>query len=92
VVLYGCETWSLILRKQRRLRVFENRVLRRIFGLKRMKRLEVGESCIMRRLIRMMRSRRMGGAGHVARMGKSGMHIGYGGKATRKETSRKNKT
>jgi hypothetical protein len=32
VVLYGCETWSLILKEKRRLRVFENRVLRRIFG------------------------------------------------------------
>ena len=31
-VLYGCETWSLTLRKERRLRVFENRILRRIFG------------------------------------------------------------
>ena len=35
VVLYGCETWSLILREERRLRVFENRVLRRVFGPKR---------------------------------------------------------
>jgi hypothetical protein len=35
VVLYECETWSLTLREERRLRVFENRVLRRIFGLKR---------------------------------------------------------
>jgi hypothetical protein len=35
VVLYGCETWSLTLRKEYRLRVFENRVLRRIFGPKR---------------------------------------------------------
>jgi len=34
-VLYGCETWSLTLREERRLRVFENRVLRRIFGPKR---------------------------------------------------------
>jgi len=34
-VLYGCETWSLILREERRLRVFENTVLRRIFGPKR---------------------------------------------------------
>jgi hypothetical protein len=34
-VLYGCETWSLILREERRLRVFENRVLRRMFGPKR---------------------------------------------------------
>jgi hypothetical protein len=35
VVLYGCETWSLILREKHRLRVVENRVLRRIFGTKR---------------------------------------------------------
>jgi len=33
--LYGCEIWSLTLREERRLRVFENRVLRRIFGSKR---------------------------------------------------------
>jgi len=35
VVWYGCETWSLILREERRLRVFENRVLRREFGPQR---------------------------------------------------------
>ena len=35
VVLYGCETWSLILREKRRLRLFENRVLRRMFGSNR---------------------------------------------------------
>jgi hypothetical protein len=35
VVLYGCETWSLTLREEYRLRVFENRVLKRIFGPKR---------------------------------------------------------
>jgi len=35
VVLYGCETWSLTLREERRLRMFENRVLRRIIGPKR---------------------------------------------------------
>jgi hypothetical protein len=35
VVLYGCKTWSLTLREGHRLRVFENRVLRRIFGPKR---------------------------------------------------------
>ena len=34
-VLYGCETWPLTLRKERRRRVFENRVLRRVFGPKR---------------------------------------------------------
>jgi hypothetical protein len=35
VIQYGCETWSLTLREEHGLRVFENRVLRRIFGLKR---------------------------------------------------------
>ena len=35
VVLYGCETWSLTMREEHRLRVFENQVLRRIFGPKR---------------------------------------------------------
>jgi len=35
VVLYGCETWSLILQEERKLRVFENMVLRRIFGPRR---------------------------------------------------------
>ena len=35
VVLYGCETWSLTLKEERRLKVFENRVLREIFGVKR---------------------------------------------------------
>ena len=35
VVLYGCETWSLTLREEHRLRVFENRVLKRIFGPRR---------------------------------------------------------
>jgi hypothetical protein len=35
MLMYGCETWSLTLKEERRLRVFENRVLRRIFGPKR---------------------------------------------------------
>jgi len=35
VILYGCETWSLILREERKLRVFDNMVLMRIFGLRR---------------------------------------------------------
>ena len=38
VVMYGCETWSLTLREERRLRMFENRVLRRTFGHMREKR------------------------------------------------------
>jgi len=44
VVLYGCETWSLRLREEHRLRVFENRVLRRVFGQGN------GENYIMRSL------------------------------------------
>jgi hypothetical protein len=46
VVLYGCEAWFLTLREEHRLRVFENRVLRRIFGPERDE--EAGENCIMR--------------------------------------------
>ena len=45
VVLYGCETWSLTLREERKLRVFENRVFRRIFGPRRH---EVPGECITR--------------------------------------------
>jgi hypothetical protein len=48
VALYGCETWSLTLREEHRLRVFENRVLRRIFGPKREEVRENGDNCIMR--------------------------------------------
>jgi hypothetical protein len=47
VVLYGCETWSLILREERRLRVFENMVLRRVFGPKRDEVTRNGENYIM---------------------------------------------
>ena len=50
VVLYGCETWSLTLREERRLRVFENRVLRRVFGPKRDEVTGNGENYIMRSL------------------------------------------
>ena len=51
VVLYGCETWSLILGEDRRLRVFENRVLRSVFGPKRDKVKGNGENNIMRSLV-----------------------------------------
>jgi hypothetical protein len=76
VVLYGCETWSLGLREQ--LRVFENRVLRRIFGPKRggvtggWRRLhneELRDLYSSPSIIRIKESRRMRWAGHVARMG-----------------------
>jgi hypothetical protein len=46
VVLYGCETWSLTLGEERRLRVFENTVLRKIFGPK-IEEVDHGENCIM---------------------------------------------
>jgi hypothetical protein len=48
-VLYGCETWSLTLREEQRLRVFENSLLRRIFGSKRLQ--GIGEDYITRNLI-----------------------------------------
>ena len=51
VVLYGSETWSLTLREERRLRVFENRALRRVFGPKRDEATGNGENYIMRSLV-----------------------------------------
>jgi hypothetical protein len=78
VALYGCETWSLTLREEYRLRVFENRVLRRIFGPRRdkvtrdWKKLhneELHDLYTSPRIIRIMKSRMMRWAGHVARMG-----------------------
>jgi len=79
VVLYGCETWSLTLREERKLRVFENRVLRRIFGPRReevtgeWRRLhneELNDFYSSSNIVRVMKLRRMRWAGHVARMGK----------------------
>jgi hypothetical protein len=76
-VLYGCKTWSLTLREEHRLRVFENRVLRGIFGPKRdevmgeWRKLHNGELhnlCSSPDIIRQIKSRRMRWAGHVERM------------------------
>jgi hypothetical protein len=78
VVLYGCESWSLTSREECRLRVFENKVLRRIFGPKRdevtgeWRRLHNKELYALYSspsIIRVMKSRRLRWAGHVARMG-----------------------
>jgi hypothetical protein len=78
VVLYGCETWSLAEREEHKLRVFENRVLRRIFGPKRdgvmggwrkLHNKELHNLYSSPSIIRIIKSRRMRWVGHVARMG-----------------------
>jgi hypothetical protein len=75
VVLYGCETWSLTLREEHRLRVCENRVLRGIFGPKRdeviggwrkLHNEELHNLYCSPSIIRIIKSRRMRWAGHVA--------------------------
>jgi hypothetical protein len=83
VVLYGCETWLLTLREECRLRVFENRVLRRVSGPKRddvtgeWRKLhnELSDLYSLPNIVRVVKSRRMRWAGQVARMGEGrGMH------------------
>jgi len=78
VVLYGCDAWLLTLREERNLRVFENMVLRRIFGPRRdevtgeWRRLhneELNDLYFSPIIVRVIKSRRMRWAGHVARMG-----------------------
>ena len=80
VVLYGCETWSLTLREEYRLRVFENKVLRKIFGAKRdeitgqwrkLHNAELHALYSSPNIIRNLKSRRLKWAGHVARMEQS---------------------
>jgi hypothetical protein len=77
LVLYGCETWSLTLREEHSLRVFENRVLRKLFGPKRDEVIEGWRKLHNEKLhnlycspsiIRIIESRRMRWAGHVAQM------------------------
>ena len=77
VVLYGCETWSLTLREECRLSVFENRILRRIFGPKRngngewRRNWQVHSLYRSPNIVRVIKSRRLRWAGHVARMDES---------------------
>ena len=84
-------TRSLTLREERRLRVFENRVLRRVFGPKRddvtrewrkQHNEELNDLYSLPNIVRVVKSRRMSWAGHVARMGEDrGVHRWFGGEA-----------
>jgi len=76
--LYGCETWSFTFWEERRLRVFENRILRRIFGSKRDKvtgewgtlhNEELTDLCSSPNIVRVKKSGRMRLAARVVRMG-----------------------
>jgi hypothetical protein len=81
VGLYGCETWSLTLREEHRLRVFENRVLRRICGPKmdevtggwrKLHNEELHGLYSSSSIVRVIKARRMRWAGHVAHGGGEG--------------------
>jgi hypothetical protein len=78
IILYGCETWSPALREEHRLRVFKNKVLRRIFGpgrdevtgeWRRLHNKELHALYSSPNIIWVIKSRRMGWSGHVACMG-----------------------
>jgi hypothetical protein len=102
VVLYGCETWSLTLREERRLRVFENRVLRRVFGPKRdditgewrkLHNEELSDLYSLPNIVRVVKSRRMSlGAALGAYGGEGRVVQGYGGESRGKETIGKTPT
>ena len=86
VVLYECETWSLLLREERGLRVFANRVLRRIFGPRwdgvtgKWRKLHIEELHDLyssQNNIRLIKSGRLRWVGHVARIWRGEVHIGF---------------
>jgi hypothetical protein len=99
VVLYGCETWSPTLRKERRLRVFENRALRRLFGPNRnvvtgewrkLHNEELNDLYCSPNIVQVIKSRRMKLAGYVACMSeRSGAYRALVGKPGGKEATRK---
>jgi hypothetical protein len=85
MVLYGCETWSVTLMEEHRLRMFENKVLRRIFGPKRDEVMggrrkqhneELHDLYFSPSIIRIIRSNRMRWMGHLARMGEKRDRLG----------------
>jgi hypothetical protein len=98
--LDGCETWYLTLREEQRLRVSENRVLRRIFEPKtdevtgkwtKLHNEELHNLYSSQSIIRIIKSRKRW-VGHVGRMGEKRNAYVIGGKARGKETTRKTKT
>jgi hypothetical protein len=98
-VLYGCETWSLTLREEHRLRVFKNRVLRRIFGPNRdevtgewrkLHNEELHNLYSSPDIIRQVKANEVGGACGTHGRGEKSVQ-GFSGKARRKKTTRKTK-
>jgi len=87
VALYGCEAQSLTLREERRLRMFENRVLRRIFEPKKnevtvewrkLHNEELSDLCSSLSMVQVIKSRRMRWAGYVAHMGeRRGVYLAF---------------
>ena len=86
VVSYGCETWPLTMREERKLRVFESRVLRRVFGSGRdgvtgewreLHNEELSDLYSLPKIFQMIKSRRMRWAEHVERMGREEECTGF---------------
>jgi hypothetical protein len=94
VAVYGYEIWYLTLREEDRLRVFENRLLRRIVGAKRVEvtggwrklhNEELRDLYSSPSIIRMIKRRRMRWAGRVALIGRRGIHVAYWWKSKKEE-------